>query len=120
GLRLLLLRLRWTFVFRLWLRLSPWRRCGAFRTWRRSRRRRHTLASWLLLSHRPRRSFSLRRTSPTLDLFLLTAWLLLWLLAFLPALFLLNATCFTLLLTTAFLLSLRRTLLLHRSLRSLS
>jgi hypothetical protein len=94
-----LLRPRWTFLFRLWLRLST--RCGRWSCWRCD-----TLASWLLLSHRSRRSFSLRRTGPTLDLLLLSAWLLLLrLLAFLSALLLLNATRFTLL------------LLLHRSRR---
>jgi hypothetical protein len=64
---LLFLRLRWTLVFRLLrLRLST-------RSWGRSRWRRDTLASWLLLSHRPRRSFRLGRAGTTFSLLLLSA-----------------------------------------------
>ena len=106
-------------LLRLWLRLSPRRRRRSFRMWRRSGWRRHTLASWLFLSHRPGRSFSLRRTGPTLGLLLLSARLLLGLRSLLLRL---NATRFTLFLTTASRLLNRslRLLLLHRSLRCLS
>ena len=86
---LLLLRLRRWFVFWLWLRLSP-----------RCRRR----------SCRCRDAFTLRLLLPALDLFLLSAWLLLlWLRSRL-----LDASSFTLFLATA---SLRLNTRLLRSLR---
>jgi hypothetical protein len=107
-LRLLSLRLRRTFLFWLWLRLSPWCR-------RRSRWRRDTFAARLLLSHRFSGALRLWCTW-ALDALLLCALLLLRSRLLLWSR-LLNAFCFTLFLSTASWLS-RSLLLLLRSRRS--